>query len=101
MASSVSSERAFSSAGITISKRRNRLKGDIVEALQCLKCMYHSKLIFRDIALVSQMEKEMEEMEYFEYEKAAVDVCEEAQEFSWDELVVDDVNDDEDVVVIN
>src|SRR5258708_4887849 len=35
---SVSSERAFSSAGITISKRRNRLKGDIVEALECIKC---------------------------------------------------------------
>jgi hypothetical protein len=33
MSSSVSSERAFSSAGITISKRRNRLKPDIVEAL--------------------------------------------------------------------
>jgi hypothetical protein len=47
MASSVSSERAFSSAGITISKRRNRLKGDIVEALQCLKCMMHKNLIFR------------------------------------------------------
>lgn len=47
MASSVSSERAFSSAGITISKRRNRLKGDIVEALQCLKCMIHKSLIFR------------------------------------------------------
>jgi hypothetical protein len=39
MAISVSSERAFLSAGITISKRRNRLKPDIVEALQCLKCM--------------------------------------------------------------
>ncbi|PCH40503.1 hypothetical protein WOLCODRAFT_57295, partial [Wolfiporia cocos MD-104 SS10] len=37
MASSVSSERAFSSAGITISKRRNHLKADIVEALQLLK----------------------------------------------------------------
>ncbi|KIJ32661.1 hypothetical protein M422DRAFT_101438, partial [Sphaerobolus stellatus SS14] len=37
MASSVSSERAFSAAGITISKRRNRLNGDIVEALQTLK----------------------------------------------------------------
>ncbi|PPQ88604.1 hypothetical protein CVT26_004368, partial [Gymnopilus dilepis] len=36
MASSVSSERAFSSAGITISKRRSRLKGDIVEAIECL-----------------------------------------------------------------
>ena len=47
MASSVSSERAFSSAGITISKRCNRLKGDIVEALQCLKCMIHKNLIFR------------------------------------------------------
>jgi hAT family C-terminal dimerisation region len=47
MASSVSSERAFSSAGITISKRRNHLKGDIVEALQCLKCMIHKNLIFR------------------------------------------------------
>ena len=37
MGSSVSSERAFSSAGITITKRRNRLGCDIVEALQVLK----------------------------------------------------------------
>ena len=48
MASSVSSERAFSSAGITISKHRSRLKGDIVEALQCLKCMLRHELIFRE-----------------------------------------------------
>jgi hypothetical protein len=47
MASSVSSERVFSSAGITISKRRNRLKEDIIEALQCMKCMIHKNLIFR------------------------------------------------------
>ena len=39
MASSVASERAFSAAGITISKRRNRLDADIVEALQCLKSL--------------------------------------------------------------
>lgn len=39
MASSVSSERIFSSAGITISKRRNRLKPDIVEATQMLKSL--------------------------------------------------------------
>ncbi len=37
MASSVSSEKIFSSSGITISKRRNRLHGDLVEALQILK----------------------------------------------------------------
>ncbi|OJT04203.1 hypothetical protein TRAPUB_5111 [Trametes pubescens] len=53
MASSVSSERAFSSAGITISKRRNRLKGDIVEALQALKCLYRRDLLFRDEPEVS------------------------------------------------
>lgn len=37
MASSVPSERAFSSAAETITKRRSRLKADIVEALQVLK----------------------------------------------------------------
>ncbi|KAJ7713440.1 hypothetical protein B0H16DRAFT_1341423 [Mycena metata] len=37
----------ISSAGITISKQRNRLKADIVEALQVLKCMICRDLIFR------------------------------------------------------
>jgi hypothetical protein len=46
-ASSVSSERAFSAGGITISKRRNRLKGDIVEALQILKSLFKTKDMFR------------------------------------------------------
>ncbi len=45
MVSSVSSEHAFSSAGITITKRRNRLKGDVVEALQFLKCHYRQKYL--------------------------------------------------------
>ncbi len=48
MASSVSSERAFSSASITISKRRNRLGPDLVEALQFLKCWFRHDLIFRE-----------------------------------------------------
>lgn len=47
MASSVSSERIFSQAGITISKRRSRLGADIVEALQFLKCAIHRNLLFR------------------------------------------------------
>jgi hypothetical protein len=50
MASSVSSERVFSSAGITLSKRRNRLQADIVEALQFLKWAFKSNLtsVFRE-----------------------------------------------------
>ena len=49
MASSVSSERTFSAAGITISKRRNRLGRDIVEALQFLKCSPPSSTLEAEI----------------------------------------------------
>lgn len=49
MASSVSSERAFSAAGITIDKRRNRLKADIVEALQVLKSLLCHQVLFPEL----------------------------------------------------
>jgi hAT family C-terminal dimerisation region len=58
MSSSVSSERAFSQGGITISKRQNRLKGDIVEALQCVKCAIRHDLLFRAPAPSSVLEVE-------------------------------------------
>ena len=63
MASSVSSERAFSSAGITISKCWNRLKGDIVEAIECIKCLLHHNLIFRRTVTLDEIEKELEDLE--------------------------------------
>ncbi|KAF8462214.1 hypothetical protein JB92DRAFT_2802307, partial [Gautieria morchelliformis] len=50
MASSVSSKHAFSSSGITITKWWNRLKGDVVEVLQVVKCRLKTKLILRDSA---------------------------------------------------
>ena len=89
MASSVSSERAFSSAGLTISKRHNRLKGDIVKALQCLKCMYHNDLIFQDVVVATQEEEDLEDMDL---ELAGGDgVSSQVEEgFTWDELLVDD-----------
>ncbi|KDR70563.1 hypothetical protein GALMADRAFT_878566 [Galerina marginata CBS 339.88] len=62
MGSSVSSERAFFSAGITISKRRDRLKGDVVEALQFLKCLLRKDLIFREPQPSSILENELEEV---------------------------------------
>ena len=49
MGSSVSSEQAFSAAGITITKQRNWLKADIVEALQFLKCPFCRNLIFHEL----------------------------------------------------
>ena len=47
MASSVASVQAFSSAGITISKHRNRLDADIVEALQSIKSLIQQDLMTR------------------------------------------------------
>ena len=93
MASSVSSERAFSSAGITISKRHNQLKADIVEALECLKCMFNHGLLFREVVAMGDLEQELEAaptdcpMDFDE-------VVAEANEFSWDQLLDDDDDDD-------
>lgn len=91
MASSVSSERAFSSAGITISKRRNRLKGDIVEALQCLKCIYRSDLIFREVITAVEETLDMEKDCLLD---VAMDVDTDNEvEFSWDSILIDDDDD--------
>ena len=58
MASSVSSERAFSSAGVTITKRRNRLGAEVVEALQGLKISIRNDLLVRAQPLTLQEEEE-------------------------------------------
>lgn len=90
MASSVSSERAFSVAGITISKRRNRLKADIVEALQCLKCLIHHDLLFREVDSTTEIEKELDDLgNPPDGKKNSVDTVNEAETFSWDQLVED------------
>lgn len=63
MASSVSSERAFSSAGLTVTKLRNRLKGDIVEATQTLKFAIRTDLLVRAPEPSSSLEALIEEEE--------------------------------------
>jgi hypothetical protein len=98
MASSVSSERAFSSAGVTISKRRNRLKGDIVEALQCVKCSLRHDLIFREPAPSSAVEMEFESDEV-DGDGDGVSVLSEGDISSWD-LLLDDDEDDDDIVIV-
>lgn len=93
MASSVSSERAFSSAGITISKHRNRLKGDIVEALQFLKCTIHSELLFQAPAPSLILEEMLEGTDDDEEEKANSTA---GKTKGWD-IVVIDSDDDGDI----
>ena len=83
----------FSQGGITVSKHRNHLKGDIVEALQCVKCAIHHDLLFHEVGLSSLVEDEPEELE-IEGEaggKAYYNVEEEV----WDDLILEDSEDSE------
>lgn len=63
MVLSVSSEQAFSSAGITISKQQNRLKANIVEALQVMKFLLKKSLIYQMPPYTSLWEKENEDIQ--------------------------------------
>jgi hypothetical protein len=104
MSSAVCSERAFSQGGITISKRRNCLKGDIVEALQCIKCAIRHDLLFPEPAPTSKLEKE-ENGTDGELENASTAgepeglpvECDESdiEDISWDGLLIEDDDDDE------
>ena len=60
---SVSSECTFSQGGNTISKRHNCLKGDIVEALQCIKCAICHDLLFHEAGPSSLDEDNIDEYE--------------------------------------
>jgi hypothetical protein len=93
MASSVSSERAFSAAGITISKRRSRLKADIVEALQFLKCLYRRDLIFREEPSISS-ELDMEAATQGQADESAEGVVH-VDSGGWDDLVGGDLGEDD------
>ena len=92
MSSSVSSERAFSQGGITISKHRSCLKGDIVEALQCIKCAIRHDLLFREPAPSSTLELEEHDEELADVAGGDSKDAEESdvEGFSWDELLIED-----------
>jgi len=92
MGSSVSSERAFSSAGITISKRRNRLQTDIVEALQFLKCLLRKDLIYREPQPSSILEHELDGVLEDDGDPEWVD----DDPTGWDKLFIDAESDSED-----
>ena len=89
MSSSVSSERAFSQGGITISKHRNRLKGDIVEALQGLKSGIKKDIFLREPEVLSMSEGLGSDEEL------------DTDNFSLDDVFIDDDNDsvvDEEII---
>ena len=94
MASSVSSKRVFSQSGITISKQCSQLKGDIVEALQCVKCSLRNNLLFckPSPSSVTEVESDEFEMEVEDDRQEMKD--DDGDENGWDDLFLeeDDAN---------
>ena len=84
MASSVLSEHAFSSAGITICKCHSQLKPDIIEALQFIKCIYCRELLFHE-----ELSTTLEAEKSFEGTGDAVREGGGAEEKGWDDFVGD------------
>jgi hypothetical protein len=108
MVSSVASERAFSSAGITICKRRNCLDGDIIEALQCLKTLIHQDLMTRTFMSVADEETLLDDADNqpTNQEGSTKEAVKEAEDWTWEavlEAVVEEAggdNDADDIVVV-
>jgi hypothetical protein len=95
MGSLVASERAFSAAGITISKRRNRLDANIIEALQCLKSLNSQDLMLRVSPNIADEEKLLDNADHRQVnqEGCTIDVVEEAEDWAF-EAVVEDADDE-------
>jgi hypothetical protein len=97
MVSSVASEHAFSSAGITISKRRNRLDSNIVEALQCLKSL-KSQDVMQSAAYPSVADEELlldeADLKCANQEGSTCEIVDEVEDWSI-EAVVKDAGDED------
>jgi hAT family C-terminal dimerisation region len=92
MSSSVSSERAFSQleGGITITKQRNRFKGDIVEVLQGVKCAIRQDLLFREPDPSSILEAKLHRDTDGEVEDSEDSGEESEVDKGWNDVMVED-----------
>jgi hypothetical protein len=92
MSSSMSSEHAFSQGRIMILKRCSCLKGDIMEALQCIKCAVCHDLLFHELGPSSTLEAEETSDNKQEDLGVEAESGQESdmEECSWDELLIED-----------
>ncbi|KAI9510336.1 hypothetical protein F5148DRAFT_1147611 [Russula earlei] len=82
-----------SRGGITISKCHSCLTGDIVEALQCIKCAIWCDLLFQEPAPSSTLELEERDEGLADVVRGDSNNAEEESDiegFSWDELLIED-----------
>ena len=98
MVSSVASKWAFSAASITISKHRNCLDRDIIEALQCLKSLNNQNLVLRVYTNVADEEIFLDNADQLPANRqgTATEVVDQDEDWTLDALV-ENAGDDNDV----
>lgn len=72
-------------AGITISKWRNCLDADIVEALQCLKCLIHQDLMAQDVVSIADEEQDLDlaDAQPANQDTTTFEVVDASEDLSW------------------
>ena len=92
----------FLQGGLTITKHQNCLKGDVVEALQCVKCAIWHDLLFKEPAPSSIVEAEFAD-DHWQGDQANEDGTEKGWnvEFVGDKEDEDDSSDDVEMVDVD
>jgi hypothetical protein len=85
---------SFLTRGITITKQRNQLKGDIVKALQCVKCSLHNELIFCEPG-PSSLTEEVSEDSKHKTDRLEAEPADDEPE--WDTLILEEEDSESDV----
>jgi hypothetical protein len=75
---------------ITISKQHNQLKGGVIEALQCMKCLLCHNLLFHEAGPSSLTEVEADDSE----NNAEPGEVGDDDKEGWDALILDDKDDE-------
>jgi hypothetical protein len=58
-----------------------------------MKCIYHNSLLFREVQVSSDIEKELNSKEVIDVDIDSDEVLQEADGFSWDSIIVDNDED--------
>ncbi len=63
-----------------------------------MKCLIHRDLIYREVVVATELEEELESEDIVDTDKNYTDTVKEADVFSWDQVLKDDVDDGDDFI---
>ena len=65
-----------------------------MEAMQCLKSIYHNHLLFWEVLVSSKIESELDKQNIIDIDLDSTEVLKEVDVFYWDKLIIDEDEDE-------